>query len=410
MAAIHSKHRGNLDHVSLTTVPPHKKYFPRLINGLFREIRGITKPELLLALLFALAGLVYKQFIDGGLSRSELFSLFIPALWVVFVVICIYTIKSAWAIRREDVSEWTAWQPALYGSIRPEKPTLGPVLVPTTSLTLLWAVIAVAITAVVDRYSRVLLLSSLLLPRLEVALAPTLQLRSKPDRVMASDVTEDFQSVHLKFIGFAPSQFRNAGRELQIQSAMEEYYKYLKRIGFEPPTLVPMIGIVEGERGTVGGVYGVGSSAYALHMGVPINSIANGEGSRQAYGQYAFNVLLGYRTEGGGPEWPNRFELAWLLPEYYNASFTGKIPSTDNKWLATLFEIRKNCGKESMDTTLFILSKLIDEPFYRIKEKQDFTSWFRARLHNSFMQANTSDKNISKFVAIMQRWDLPRAN
>jgi hypothetical protein len=98
----------------------------RISQKFLQEVREVTKPELVFGTLIAIAGLLFKQFLGGGLTWGDATSYIVPILWVGCVAIGYYSIKAAVSVRREDILQWQSWTPTIKEAevLRPPRPSL----------------------------------------------------------------------------------------------------------------------------------------------------------------------------------------------------------------------------------------------------------------------------------------------
>jgi hypothetical protein len=75
----------------------------RILQRFLHEAQDVTKPELILGVLIAIAGLLFKQFFGGGLTWGDAASYIVPIFWVGCAAIGYYLIKAAVGTRREDI-------------------------------------------------------------------------------------------------------------------------------------------------------------------------------------------------------------------------------------------------------------------------------------------------------------------
>ena len=84
----------------------------------------MTTPGIVAAVLVTLAGFLFRYLVNGLLPWADVASAVVPAIWAACGIACYCIAKAARILRREDLTEWKAWKPAIVADVpRPPKPS-----------------------------------------------------------------------------------------------------------------------------------------------------------------------------------------------------------------------------------------------------------------------------------------------
>jgi hypothetical protein len=93
----------------------------------------MTTPGIVVAVIIAIAGFIFRYFVNHELPWNDLRSVLIPAIWTACAVGFFCVIKAAQVLRDEDLAQWNSWKPIVIGKVpKPPKPSILAVAIPTT--------------------------------------------------------------------------------------------------------------------------------------------------------------------------------------------------------------------------------------------------------------------------------------
>lgn len=122
----------------------------RLFDQFLVELRRVTKPEIAITALFALAVFLFKYFFAGGVTLEDWSSLVVPTVWVGSGTCGFYLVQAARHLYADEVTAWEAWKPAIPEAdfLRPKRPPVKPIIAVTTvsCLCLLALIVATFVT------------------------------------------------------------------------------------------------------------------------------------------------------------------------------------------------------------------------------------------------------------------------
>ncbi|MBZ5699031.1 MAG: hypothetical protein LAN18_10855 [Acidobacteriia bacterium] len=136
---------------------------------------------------------------------------------------------------------------------------------------------------------------------------------------------------------------------------INQYYLYLKKIGFELPAEIPPLG-VSPSHGIISGGGSPGPTYYSSLI-ISEDAINNSSVLISIYSIYTFNRALvwpdAYRRGISRAEADDDEVAAWILSCYFSASFSGRnVCQKDTpgyKWVDAMWDVRKSYGQDYAD-------------------------------------------------------------
>jgi hypothetical protein len=164
---------------------------------------------------------------------------------------------------------------------------------------------------------------------------------------------------------FKESALLTPERKQRITEEINNFYLYLKGLGFPVQKEVPPLGVSASNFQAMSGVFP--GTIYDQHILLPKNSLDNLDAIRKVYASYVFRTLFG--TFG-----PNSLEsqdrandeiTAALYEVYYASSAVNRDLDSNNDWrghvwMEALWEIRQKMGKDFTDRAMFYTYKTWD--------------------------------------------------
>lgn len=360
----------------------------RFFKKFLAEVRSVTTPEIILGVLLAVAAFLFKYFLGGGLSWKDVSSIVIPSTWVGCALGCMYTLKAGYHLRLEDVAAWKGWAPLLHGNFsRPKKPSILPVSIVALALLGFFVGVFVLTFAVEPRIATVA-------SDRQPGQANTAHLPAPPPPREKNSAQPSRRQRVLKFIFKSSPALTNERKEL-IAEQMNLMYDYLVRLGFDAPKEVPPIGTTKDPDFTAmfnrpGPIYWNGFSIPEAWLDDPLRV-------QRVYMFYAFDSLLGVHTKTG-PDSSHRIWASGILANYFLSNFSEKHRKAGGKWNDALWEIRRVCGGDFTNRSLFFAIKSFDDPGDK-KPEEGFDKYFVQRfLSGEFVV----DNNLSNLPAILK--------
>jgi hypothetical protein len=154
---------------------------------------------------------------------------------------------------------------------------------------------------------------------------------------------------------FKGSPLFTPARKEKVQRIMNDYYKYLRSIGFDLPTEIPPLGLTPKGSIMLGG--GSQGPAYYSSLRIPEDTVDSADTLRFIYSSYAFNRMLvwpdAYKTGLSRVEAEGDEKGAWIFECYFPSSFAGKDicerTTPGHEWFDVAWEVRKKYGKDYTD-------------------------------------------------------------
>lgn len=182
---------------------------------------------------------------------------------------------------------------------------------------------------------------------------------------------------------FKSSPVFTAKRRKEIVWNLNEYYRYLQKVGFEFPTEIPPLGLTPPHGLMLGG--GTQGPAYYSSLFIPEDSVDNPDVLRSVYSSYIFDRILvwpdAYKTGFSRAEAEDDEEAAWIFSCYFPASYSGhRVCSNEvpgHNWLDALWETRNKYGQDYTDSLLCYTMMTWGVPS---KYADNFDRFFRYRL------------------------------
>jgi hypothetical protein len=123
------------------------------------------------------------------------------------------------------------------------------------------------------------------------------------------------------------------------------------------------------------------------------------EGAREAYSEYAFDVML--KLFNNYPEnYENRFQFVTLYWQYFASSYANRMTKhlfCCKAWMDALWEIRQTCGSDFTDRSLMQASSFLDDPNFESNGAFDLFFYLRFRygeqvVNNDWQKILAADK------------------
>jgi hypothetical protein len=212
----------------------------------------------------------------------------------------------------------------------------------------------------------------------------------------------------LKLI-FKDSPLFTTARRERIADQMEDFYLYLKGIGFEPPKEVPPLGT---------GPFAASASitpgpAYWGSLIIANKSVDDPLMIHSAYARYACPEILKAFTL---TELVNSYRMSASLicNVYYVDSFNNHDPqllnpkSDTDAWVAALWEIRTACGRGFTDTALLYAIKSFDDEggVHSASTAKSFSEYFSGRFRSGESVADNQFHNLKTVNDILRKRQL----
>lgn len=203
--------------------------------------------------------------------------------------------------------------------------------------------------------------------------------------------------LHVHLIFKASPLFTDA-RKKQISRTVDDFWRYLASIGFDPPKEFPPLEVEPGRRAFAMERQFPGT-IYSDTIRIGEKNLDNSEDIRAMYARYIFDKLFntGATDRRGG------FQMASaeIFARYYLASASNKPPVAANKWDKALWDIRLKHGKEFTDRALFYTFKQwevpVDDP-----EKEDFDAFFGGRFWNGVHVEDNRMQHRASIASILE--------
>ncbi|MGA7218973.1 MAG: hypothetical protein WBX38_11690, partial [Candidatus Sulfotelmatobacter sp.] len=169
------------------------------------------------------------------------------------------------------------------------------------------------------------------------------------------DVIEWNHEIAVKMT-FKTSPMLTERRQHRIQWEINDYFLYLKKVGFDLPAEIPPLGLNPPNSIIV--TVGPTTGPISTHsIFIPEDVIGNTDNIRFAYSDYTFNRLLTWpdmlRPGMTKAEKEHDEVAAWIMECYFPASFVGHLVcdsgSPGYRWQVALWEVRNQLGQDYAD-------------------------------------------------------------
>lgn len=196
---------------------------------------------------------------------------------------------------------------------------------------------------------------------------------------------------------FKNSPLFTAQRRHRISSEIESFNSYLVAIGFDVPKEIPPIGTSPG-RGLSSAFVYPGDPVLNQHISLPEEQIDDPKIWIRAYATLVFNQLLGAYS-APDDEMQNNLWTTWIFIEYFTSSYANQRPRESkgmNGWVSALWDIRRSCGQQFMDRSLYYASRS------KVEKGSDFNKYFLNRLVVGMSVLDNNFSNASKVKGILR--------
>lgn len=214
-------------------------------------------------------------------------------------------------------------------------------------------------------------------------------------------------------VTFKDSPTLTQTRRKNIEIGLDDFYRYLRNIGFELPREIPPIG-VSPSHGVLSGGGGAGP-AYYSSLVITEDGVDSPEILRAVYSIYTFNRILlwpdTWKPEVFGAQAEDDEIAAWIYSCYFSKSFSGKS-TCDNatpgrQWVDALWEVRRKYGQEYTDSLMcYALKMWRDLP---TKYADNFDRFFRYKLVAGESVKDNSADRYRELNEILQRHGIDTA-
>jgi len=154
---------------------------------------------------------------------------------------------------------------------------------------------------------------------------------------------------------FKSSSLFTEKRKRDVTWDLNEYYLYLKKVGFNLPTDIPPLGLTPKGSEMMAG--GSGGPTYFSSLFVTEDMVDDSNAWRSIYSTYTFNRNLvwpdAFRTGISRVEADHDEEAAWIYTCYFSSSFAGRrvcnAQSPGHDWTDAMWDIRSKYGQDYTD-------------------------------------------------------------
>jgi hypothetical protein len=214
-------------------------------------------------------------------------------------------------------------------------------------------------------------------------------------------------------VTFKDSPVLTQKRRKNIEIDLDDFYRYLRSLGFDLPSEIPPIGVSPPHSVMLGG--GGGGPAYYSSLIISEDVIDTPGIIRTVYAGYTFNRIL---------VWPDAWKsnlsrvqveddevAAWVYECYFPKSFGGQ-PTCDGRapghqWVDAMWEVREKYGQEYADSLMcYALKMWRDIPS---KYLDSFDRFFRYRIAAGETAKDNSTDRYFELNAIFQRHGIDTA-
>lgn len=196
---------------------------------------------------------------------------------------------------------------------------------------------------------------------------------------------------------FKVSSVLTERRQEKITWEINRYYHYLKDVGFDPPTKIPIVGTL---NTAIGGTVLQGQENSAMYLSE--DRIDDPRIARTVYSTYAFDELFKANPPSPETDWQGRASVVY--DRYFVASFDGQYTYNNTGkglsiWNDALWDIRGKLGKKATDAILLRAFKN-----WAPKDRGDpnFDCFFLGRLMNGQWVADGGDRDRGETRSILK--------
>jgi hypothetical protein len=184
-------------------------------------------------------------------------------------------------------------------------------------------------------------------------------------------------------VTFKSSPLFTEKRQRDIVWNLNEYYVYLKKVGFDLPVEIPPLGLSPPHSAMLSG--GSQGPAYYSHLIITEDTVDNPNILRSVYSTYTFNRMLvwpdAYKTGLSRTEAKDDEVAVWIFSCYFPASFSGRKACADeapgHNWTEAIWEVRSKYGQDYTDGLMCYTVTMWGVP---AKYADSFDKFFRYRL------------------------------
>jgi hypothetical protein len=185
-------------------------------------------------------------------------------------------------------------------------------------------------------------------------------------------------------ITFKDSPLLTQKRRKNIEIDLDDFYRYLKNVGFDFPKDIPPIGVSPSHSVMLSG--GGGGPAYYSSLIISEDVLDTPGIVRTVYAAYTFNRILvwpdAWRPNQPRAQAEDDEVAAWVYACYFPRSFGGQETCDSNapghKWIDAMWAVRRKYGQEYADSLMcYTLKMWRDTPS---KYAENFDRFLRYRL------------------------------
>jgi hypothetical protein len=194
---------------------------------------------------------------------------------------------------------------------------------------------------------------------------------------------------------FTNSPLLTVHRRHRITAEITSFSNYLVAIGFEVPKEIPPIGTSPG-RGLTSAFSSEGDPVMNQNIYLGEEQIDDPRIWIRAYATYVFSELLGAYSV---PDDEMHVWTAWIFIDYFTSSYSNQRPQESkgmNGWGSALWDIRRSCGREFMDRSLYYASRS------KVMKGSDFNKYFLNRLVVGMSVIDNNFSNAPKVQEILK--------
>lgn len=208
---------------------------------------------------------------------------------------------------------------------------------------------------------------------------------------------------------FKSSPLFTEKRQKEIIWSLNEYYRYLTKIGFDLPVEIPPLGLSP-PHGIMGGG-GSEGPAYFSSLIISEDNVDDPNVLRSVYSSYTFNRILvwpdAYKNGISRTEAEDDGRAAWIFACYFPRSFSGNNTCADETpgrmWREAIWEVRREYGQDYTDGLMCYTVKTWKG--VPVKYIENFDQFFRYRLAGGESVKDNGQRS-SEINAIFKRHGL----
>jgi hypothetical protein len=187
-----------------------------------------------------------------------------------------------------------------------------------------------------------------------------------------------------------------------LQDELEEFYRYLSTIGFEPQRDLPPFEVVPGRA--IGIVGTGGGTIYDEKLIIGDQQLNDRIAVLRLYAHYVFGKIF-HTTDRTDLDRLFEDNTVGVFSVYYISSFsdTDLYHSAPNPWQSALWEIRSRYGAEFVDKSLFFAFKTWRQ---RTATEVDFNTFFANRFRYGVYVEDNFLQKTPGVIAILRAHEL----